>query len=411
MNAPLPCPESVPVTADQPRVRRGVSWLEYLAALGAGALAPLAFAPFHLFVLSILSLSLLFVLWLRAEPRRALWLGWLFGLGMFAIGASWVYISIEQFGGVGLPLAVVITAVFVAAMALYPAFVGYLGVRFLCRSASLALLAGFPALWVLGEWVRGWFLSGFPWLNLGYSQVDAPLGGLAPVLGVYGVSWAAASTSGLLALTLVGSPRARVMAVLGILGLWLAGAALDSRAWTEPAGAPVRVALLQGNVEQRIKWAPEERRRTVEIYTRLTRSHWHTDLIVWPETAVPMFLHQAQEDFLGDLVGEAQEHHTDLLVGIPILDAQGGHYYNGMVSLGATPGAYRKRHLVPFGEYLPLQSLLGRVLDFLEIPMSDFSAGSREKKGLLLVAAGLPIGPSMTHSARRSSPYSLRLLC
>lgn len=366
-----------------------------LLAFAAGGLTTLAFAPFALSPLAALGLALLFRLWRDAAPGQAFRLGWLYGLGLMGFGVSWLHISINQFGNVGLPLALSFTALFVAAIALYFAVAGALAARLARGRTGVRLLLIFPAAWVLMEWVRGWFLTGFPWLVLGYSQIDTWLQGYATVLGVYGVSWALALAAGLVALLSIQPSLAKWPLLAGLAAIWLGGAALNAQQWTTPAGGPLKVSLIQGNVEQSLKWEPEQMGPTLALYVRLTRAHWDSDLIIWPETAVPAFYHQVDKALLTPLEQEAQANHTDLLMGIAVHNGADGRYFNAMASLGAVRDAYHKRHLVPFGEFMPVRSLLGPLLDFLQIPMSDFSRG--EKGKTLLWLAGYPAGISICY--------------
>ena len=368
-----------------------------LTALAAGAALPFAFAPFDFFPLAVIAPALLFLLWLDSPPRRALRLGYVFGLGMFGVGVSWVFVSMYEFGGVSLPLSLFLTALFVLFLSLFPALLGYGLARFCNRSgaapSSLRLALLFPAGWVLCEWIRGWFLTGFPWLNLGYSQLATPLAGLAPLLGVYGVSLAVALSAGCLAvLVRAEHRRRRALWCAVLLGLWGGAAAMQGISWTQAAGAPLRVTLLQGNIPQDLKWLYELREPTVELYTKLTRAHWDSRLIVWPESALPALYHESTE-VIDALEKEAKAHHTDMLVGVLYEDQTTGRYYNSMVSLGGDRQFYHKHHLVPFTEYLPMQSVLGAIVDFMQVPMSDFSSGA-EKQPPLAVAgqrAGISI--------------------
>ncbi len=364
-----------------------------LAALVAGASLPLAFAPFHLFPLAILAPAVLFVLWLGVPPAAAAWRGWLFGLGQFGVGVSWIHESF-RFSQMAAPVAVLLTGLFVVFLALYPALLGYLLARFTPPGDRIRLGLAYPAGWVLAEWVRGWLLGGFPWLNLGYSEVDAPLAGLAPLLGVYGLSWAVALSAGLVALVARERGRSRVAWGLGLVLLWGAAAAAGRVRWTHDLGKPVSVVLVQGNVPQDVKWLPDQRRRTVERYLSLTRAHWGADLIVWPETAVPAFYHQA-ESVLDELGREASAAGTEVLLGIPVDDPASGRYFNSVVALGPEDGMYHKRHLVPFGEYVPLKELLGPVLDILQAPVSNFSAGPAHQAPLRV--AGQKVGVSICY--------------
>ncbi len=376
-----------------------------LLALASGAALPLAFAPFGWYPLAVVAPALLFIAWGGASARRVLWRGWLFGLGMFGVGVSWVHESF-QFSAVGPPLSVVLTVGLVGLLALYPALTGAvdgsLGHSRMSTAARtrVRLLLVLPAAWVLVEWFRGWFLTGFTWLQLGYSQVDAPLGALLPVVGVYGVGAAVAVSAGLAALAVGERGRARVGWVSALAALWLGAGALAGVHWTAAAGEPLRVALIQGNLSQDIKWLPEQREPTLERYLGLTRAHWQADVVVWPETALPGFYAEFRP-FLERLTGEARAHDTDLLIGVPMRAPHTERYYNSVVALGGRPSAYHKRHLVPFGEYLPLRPVLGGVVDLLAIPMSDFSPGPQRQP--LLEVAGYPVGVSVCYEAAFAS--------
>jgi apolipoprotein N-acyltransferase len=364
-----------------------------LLALAAGALLPLAFSPYDFYPMAPALLALLFALWLGVSSGRASWRGWLFGAGMFGAGVHWVYFSMHVFGHMAPAVAVSFTALFAALMALFPALAGWISVRWFSSSPPVRLLIVIPAVWTLAEWVRSWFLTGFPWLNVGYSQVDSPLVGFAPLTGVYGITWALAVSAGLLVL-LVSKERAKVSYVLALLVVWGGAWFAGKLEWTEPAGAPLRVSLIQGNIEQDDKWRLEWREATLERYASLTRKHWDSDLIIWPETAVPDFYDTVEDNFLRVMEAEARQHDTDLLLGIPLRN-DSGQYYNSVISIGRTLGFYRKHHLVPFGEYIPLHSILGRVLDILQVPMSDFSAGAQQQSPLR--ADGYAVGTTICY--------------
>ena len=367
-------------------------------ALIAGAMLPLAFAPFHFFIIALISLALLFRVWLSVSAKRAAWRGWLFGLGMYGVGVSWVYVSIHTYGGVPFAMAVFLTALFISFMALFPALLGYMLARFANRlSAGLLLVFVFPAAWVMQEWVRGWFLTGFPWLSAGYSQIDGPLVGYAAVAGVYGVSWFLALTAGLIVFFLLYrrvACRRGLISVCVAVAIWVVGYGLYRVDWVTTEPREISVALLQGNISQEMKWLPEVRRPTIDLYADMSRAHWGADLIVWPETALPDFYHRA-EGFIQSFGEEARENNSDVLMGVLYIDKETQRYYNSMVSLGEEPAFYHKQHLVPFTEYLPLKWLLGGLVDFMNVPMSDFSAGSRDQP--LLEGAGYKIGMSICY--------------
>jgi apolipoprotein N-acyltransferase len=307
-----------------------------LLALLAGALLPLAFAPLSLFPIAVLSPALLFLLWLDVTPRRALWRGLLFGLGQFGVGVSWVYVAIHDFGHSGVPLAVFLTTLFVGTLALFPALLGYFAVRFVRGPEWLRLTLLFPAAWTLFEWLRGWVLTGFPWLNLGYSQIDAPLRGFAPLAGVYGVTLAVTVSAGLVAVLVLSGRRTDPRALAG--RAWLAGALLMRVNWTEASSTPLRVSLVQGNIPQDTKWRPELVQHTLDLYADLTRQHWDSRLILWPEAAVTVFHHEVAGDYLPGLAREARAHGSDIVLGIPVREPGTRRYYNSLLALSDNPG-------------------------------------------------------------------------
>ncbi len=363
----------------------------HLLAILAGALTTLAFAPFHLWPLALFGPALLFLLWSGEEgPDFAS--GFSYGLGLMGSGVSWLYVSIAQFGDLGWLFPLVITFGFVALMALFYGLLGWLAGRFRSsRAVALGLLL--PALWTLVEWLRGWFLTGFPWLQLGYSQIDAPLAGYATVFGVLGVSWMVALSSGLL-LLLAAKGAARWVSLAALLLIWGGGWALSQATWTRPLGDPLQVALVQGNIPQAVKWAPEQLTPSLVLYAQQSKPYFGNDLIVWPETAVSAFQFQVDEAFLQPLEAELKRQGGHLVFGVVQMDEERERYYNAMVALGNPQrDSYHKRHLVPFTEYLPLKSLLWPLVDLFTIPMSDFDAG-RDPQPLMRVGphqAGMSI--------------------
>ena len=353
---------------------------------------PLAFAPYGLAPVAPVALAVLFFCWLDASPGRALWRGWLFGAGAFGAGVSWILHSF-LIVHVALPVALFLTTGLIGLLAFYPGLAGYLVRRFAPGPPAVLLVVAFPAAWALMEWTRGWLLTGFPWLEIGYSQVDWPLGGWFAVLGVHGVTLLAAQSAGTLAFAAASGGRWRWMALVLPLVLWTVGGALDSVTWTRPAGGPLRVALVQGNIPQDEKWRPEMREPTLNRYLALSRRHAKADLIVWPETALPAIYQD-----VGPLVRATDRHFaatgTALLFGVPWHDEMPDRLYNSLVLLGSERGLYHKRHLVPFGEYLPLRPLLLPLTRMLGVPSPDFSRGPVTP---LLSVAGHPIAPTICY--------------
>ena len=358
-------------------------WRGDLLALGGGVLLPFAFSPFFWWPLAPLSIAAVFLAWCGASPRRALWRGWLHGVASFGAGVWWIVESF-RFSHIALPVAIVLTLGFIAFLALYPALLGAAlarvagGVPLGWRLAGVA-----PAAWVLGEWLRGWLLTGFTWLQLGYSQVDGPLAALLPLAGVYGAGLAVAAAAGALSWLALAPGMRTGLTLLGVLAGAALLAAIGARPWTHPAGEPLRVALVQGNVPQDQKWLPQMRVPTLQRYVALSEPHFGVDLLVWPETALPGHL-RTMAPFLEQLDRRAQASGSAVLVGVPEYAGDPPRAYNSVRLVGSARGSYRKRHLVPFGEYLPLDTVLRPITRALGIPVSDFAAGAARQQALVV---------------------------
>ena len=363
--------------------------------LFCGLIVPLGFAPLQWYPVPLLALAVLVAVLHTATPARGAWLGWLFGMGQFSAGVSWVYISVYFYGGdAGLSLSLLVMMLLVAYLSLFPALMAWLVSR--CRtSAAGRYLLIFPAAWFLSEWMRSWVFTGFPWLNLGYSQIESPLAGYAPLLGAYGIGWLTALSAGALALLVSGRPPRRIAAIMTLLLVWSAGFGLAQIEWTQKTGQPFDIAIVQGNIPQDLKWKPEQQALTLETYVALTREHLDVDLVIWPETAIPSFYDQVEHSFIQPLAANLAQENVSLITGIPMLDREKWDYYNAIISLEQPGEAYRKVHLVPFGEYLPLRDWLASVLDFLPIPEADFNSGELDQP--LLHAAGYPFGASICY--------------
>jgi len=369
-----------------------------LLVLAAGALVSLGFAPFGCWPLAILLPIVLLWGWDGATPRRAALRGGLFGLGMFGFGIYWIYISLHDYGSAPAPFAALATFIVVVVLALYPTVAGWLLGRWGPPPGPLRWLLFAPALWTLLDWVRSWLFTGFPWLALGYSQTDSPLGQLAPCLGVFGVGWAVMFSAGLLWTALHGRDWRSRLGWLGPLAaLWLGTWGLGQLNWTEAAGLPLRVAIVQGNIGQDVKWQPNILDETLERYVQLSLpEHGRSDVIVWPETAIPAFYQDVRPftDALGD---KARQDKLDYVTGIPTGSWETGIFHNSVVSIGRSVNFYNKRRLLPFGEYLPLRWFFLFFRDWVTIPMADFLPGDRDQP--LLRAGGQPVGVSICFEA------------
>lgn len=353
-----------------------------LASL-AGAALPLSFAPFDLWWLAPLLMALLFLLVDGEAARERALRGFWFGVGTFSTGTYWLYISIHDFGGVVPPIAITLCGALILLMALYLAAWGFLTALVARRNPEWHLLAVLPASWVAVEWGRGWLFSGFPWLSLGYGQIDGPLAAWAPLAGVHGLSLAVVLVAGALAVLLTGPKRAR-LAGLAVLGVTAAATALlTGRDWTAPVGEPLEVSLVQGGISQDRKWLLEELETTKSLFVDLTLGLTEADLIIWPEAAIPALAHE-EEDFLRSLGELMKARDQDLILGILTFDFGTGEFRNSLLTIGASTGAYHKRHLVPFGEYFPVPEFIRNVLRLMNLPYTDITPGLEGQRPLLV---------------------------
>jgi apolipoprotein N-acyltransferase len=366
--------------------------------LAAGAVTPLSLAPFNFWWLAPLCLAV-FILALRGDDsnptgvsRHCFFIAFVFGLGFFAVGASWVYVSIHDYGYAPVPLALCLTGLFVAGLALVFALPFWCYGRFFNPSRLTSILLGFPALWVLGEWLRSWLFTGFPWLYLGYAHLDTPLAAWYPMTGVYGVSWIVALLGAAIACLAL---YKNIYGLIVVAGFFVAGFLLQSIQWTSFSDTPIRVAIVQPNFSLYDKWNPAKKNLVRNTLADMSRPLWATnDVVLWPEAALSEFYQEAQ-GFLADMDDVARSHHSTLITGIPYFNEiesqrQGKTiYHNSILALGEGSGLYHKVRLVPFGEYVPLENLLRGLIRFFDLPMSQFSKGKEQQRKLKV--QGLPV--------------------
>jgi apolipoprotein N-acyltransferase len=371
----------------------------FIAAMALGAVTVFGFAPFAFFGVPVVTLALLFAIWQNApSARNAAWIGFGFGLGLLEVGASWLYIALHNFGGMPLPLAAIGTAGFCAYLALYPALAGWLAVRW-TPPGSLARVVAAAAAWTFTEWMRSLDIAGFPWLIVGYSQLtqsaSSPLAGYAPLGGVWLVTLAIALCAAALVMAIdaFATPaRTRGLAfILGGVALAGVGTLLARIEWTAPVGEPVAVSLVQGNVTQELKFDPTFRDNTFNIYEELVNAS-RGRLIVLPESAYPMFAEEIPETVVQHLLQTAKARDGDVLAGMftidpPLPGQEEPRYYNTVVSIGSHPPQfYRKRHLVPFGEIIPLEPVIGWFIRaILAIPLASQTPGAAAQPPFAIV--------------------------
>ncbi|MDE2365627.1 MAG: apolipoprotein N-acyltransferase [Betaproteobacteria bacterium] len=356
--------------------------LEPFIVFPLGALTVLGFAPFYLFPVPVFTLALLCRFWRRSTTSaQAALLGFSFGMGLFSAGVTWIYVSLHDFGGMPMPAAVLALFVLCAYLSLFPAVGGWL-LKKLNIAAPLVWSLAAGALWGLSDWLRSVLFTGFPWLTMGYSQAPAsPLAGYAAVLGVYGVSLILVLSAALVCLLFDKEFRNRRY-LLPLLAIWITGFGLQQIRWTKPEGERVTVSLLQGNISQDMKWRADQIVNSMDTYARLALESG-SRLIITPEISIPLYRDEVPSSYLAQLAVHARQNDGDILVGMVEAPGGGGEYYNSMFSFGASPDqSYRKHHLVPFGEFIPLKFLFGWVAKVF--PLSDFSRGGLDQKPMSL---------------------------
>ncbi|WP_166422851.1 apolipoprotein N-acyltransferase [Paraglaciecola sp. 20A4] len=372
----------------------------YFLSLLTGASLTLSYAPFSYWAVMPIALTGYLCILYKARVDQAAKLGFIFGLGWFGAGISWVHVSIADFGGLPLAGSLGLMLLLCSYLSLYPMLFSKLAKRYLSPNLwGLAL----PFLWLLSEWARGIVLTGFPWLSIGYSQMNSPLSGWLPVIGEFGVS---ALLMSLCAASAIWLMHKRYLAPIILCGsLYLSGGVLNTYKWVVPTGEPVKIAMVQGNIAQEIRWAPEQDWPTMKKYLELTEAHWDNQVIIWPEAAIPQ-LEPIAVDYLTQLDEEAAKHRTGILTGIVNYNFETRQAYNSIIGVGLknkadSKGHYQypqsnrfdKHHLLPVGEYIPLEDWLRGLAPIFDLPMSSFTRGDYQQANL--VSNGFYFAPAL----------------
>ncbi|MDC0172396.1 apolipoprotein N-acyltransferase [Gammaproteobacteria bacterium] len=353
----------------------------YVLLVAGGVIFPLGLAPFKLWPAVIVSIAILFQSLHQPSIKRAFFNAMAYGFGLFIAGASWLYVSIHEYGFIAAPLAVIATTLFCLFLAAIFA-APFIFAAFL-PSTPIALMLGLPAIWVLSEWVRTWIFTGFPWLYAGYSHTDTWLNGWAPIGGVLWLSFITALAAVLFLWLVLGMGKRR--STLGLCAmlatLTVSGYFLQQVKWTEDLGDPITVAIIQPNIPQNEKWSVQKQRVILNQLAAQTEPYWGHDLIIWPEAAVPS-IPQRIPEFMQGMESRSVDSDSILLTGIITYQAEPRRYYSSVLAIGAEQGQYHKTRLVPFGEYVPLESLLRGLIKFFDLPMSSLSIGPHNQAPL-----------------------------
>ena len=364
----------------------------------AGTISVLAFAPFNLWWLSIVSLSFLLALLHDNNYHQGFALGYLYGLGRFGFGTSWIFHSVFDYGQAPFVVAVVVTLVLILILSLFPAIICWVYTKQLVMTQRLSVRLGlFVSAWVLGEWLRSWIFTGFPWLLYGHTLVDSPFSGIIPFFGTFGGSALVVFIAGALIEIVYAQRRQAIIWALVVIITGTGAYFLNLVRWTEEVHSdPIPVALVQANIPFEMKWDKSRRNEIYQIYADLSRRHWDSEIIVWPETAIPTFYRIARQDFLPRFEPEVIANDAEILSGVFTYEVGSERVFNSLVTFGGEVQIYNKQHLVPFGEYMPFRWIFDFLRNFIIIPMSDLSAG---KGSSILVMRDIPVGVSICYEA------------
>ena len=356
----------------------------YFVALLFGALGVFSFAPFHFSPVILISIMGLFFLWFQAKNRfEATKIGLWFGFGFFGLGVSWLFSSIYIYSGVLLPIAIALTFLFILFLSLFIALSGWIVQYFKqTKRPGFTFVLLFPAGWVAGELLRSSIFGGYPFLLLGNTHIETWLAGYAPVLGVWGVSWAIAASAGLL--LWIYQAKAWVTASISLSLLWAVGGLLQDIQWVQPIDQPIEIALLQGNIPQEEKWKQSMFLPTLNAYVSMTKKHLDADVIVWPETAIPAYYGVVEKGALSSFIKDIQLLDVDVLVGAIAGDSSSDNYYNALINLNRPDERYYKHHLVPFSEFFPFHDVFDYLSALFDIPFATFTHGDKNSPPLML---------------------------
>jgi len=353
-----------------------------LIAAIAGALLPLAFAPFGLWPLAFVSVA---ILWLAQKSEHRIFATLSFGFTSYLVGIHWVYVSMAEFSGIHPIIAGSLVVLMAAACTLL--FFGPLALIYKKLAHRLTPFS-FSLIWVLAESTRNWLFTGFPWLMIGYTQTDTWLSGYAPIGGVTLVSFVVVFVSASVCNVFHTSHSTRYISVVFASLLLTISPWLANINYTEP-GASKRVLLVQPNIDQNHKWDPSRLQGYKRDLVKLTANRLiESDLVIWPEAAIPELERNARP-FLNRVHEFAKQTHTQIITGVPMY--QDGEYYNAAVAVGGAPWEYKKTRLVPFGEYIPLEMITGTLFKLLELPNESQASGSLDQPPLDLGDARLAL--------------------
>jgi len=379
---------------------------QLIVAALLGAIQVFAFAPFQQWWILYPSFVGMFLLLKQVQlhHKKLFLVSFVFNLSMFIATLHWIYVSMDLFGGMPFIASALLIVLLCAYLAIFPSIALWLSYRISTQSNFIRLLLILPSFWLIMDWVRGWFLTGFPWAYLGYSHADTPLVGFAPILGVQGITLAIMLICACLTLLLL--KQSQKFSLLLILAIVMSGYNLKQLSFTE-LQAPIKVALVQGNIDQKHKWEPDQLYPSILKYLGLSgikndatstetakvvkEKKQQTELVIWPESAIAA-LEIDMQRFLQSLSRKLEEENKALLTGIINYDINKDEYFNSIIMLGelpnnqgysqTSPNRYAKHQLLPIGEFVPFESLLRPLAPYFNLPMSSFQRGGAHQANL-----------------------------
>lgn len=361
----------------------------------SGALTACSFSPLSLSGgVSIIGIAVLITCLEGSLAREALLLGFGFGCGFFGLSVSWVYVSIHLYGHLSWYLALPLTCLFIMVLSIYPALVSFIYAQLPAwiQKTYITKSLVFSCLWVLSEFLRSHLFTGFPWSLIAYGQLDSPLAHLAPLIGTLGIGFVVCFCAGLLsaASTNRSSPIKRSLCLLGVVILMSLPLCLEDMQWTVKENKKLSFSAIQGNITQEEKWDINNLSKVIDRYIALSESQWQQQLIIWPESALPL-PYPYSKNIVRHLENQALESRSEVILGVPVLDHKQEDFFNGLIHVGGSRQFYFKRHLVPFGEYIPFQGVLMPIFKKLSIPVSVMRKGQANQA--LFHVQGINLAP------------------
>lgn len=386
-------------------IKNKTNWLSFFAGLSL----VFAYAPFGQWWLPFIAIPAWLILLDKKNCIYKVQSTYAFAIGWFSSGISWVHVSIADFGGMPLIISLLLMFFLCLYLALFPALATWLAIKISTLFSNQVKSSGIPhfnlwylaPIWLITEFFRENFLTGFPWLSIGYSQIESPLNIFAPIFGEIGITFIVIMTC--ITFTRFIQQQEKIKATIVLLFIGSSVVIASNQTWTTPTGKSIKTAMVQGNIAQELKWLPEKEWPTLELYLRLTEKTQDIDIVVWPESAIPA-LEPTVQDYLSVVNETANNNNSAVITGIINYNFEAKSFFNSLIVLGnkaagQEKGSYRyghknrysKNHLLPIGEFVPFEDLLRPIAPFFNLPMSSFKRGEYVQPNL--IAKGISVLP------------------